>query len=913
MKIIKFILLLLLSQAATGQNTCIVNDTTLPCCNGLIHTGPDAGKAVNTERPAFKNLFDWRTDDYNTYHPLGGYTDGMGGPLQMPNPFKGTDSVLSSINYRNIPIPQRNPLILDYKPEHGWELLHRNLGYRPDETTTANTLENRPAPYIILYNKTTGLLRIFAALDEVGPQTVKVNLDISKPNGTNNYKTSALFGYYGNEAQTLDEKSNIKVHRTSNYPGQKAWFMADFTVAYDPCICNNEGRLIINFETVTNARVTMDGRLIATSASLNGSGTSPLLNGKDFLLSLNQGNGGVNGGMQTYHNIDALVAKYKTPVGLSALENKGIDLFGQILKEGLKSYNPLASRLLTNAATALTYKFITPGKIQEFTGNDSIAVGIDIASKASDFFVTALKPDIPPTPNYSFIEGELKLAGTVTTTTFNSNFEITLEQPGSKSSQYQSPTPNSDWKFYPAYNEALGLMAVLEKPTLRAYIPRYAYGASPQSWKIHQRHYELDKFEYFFNPAAGIDTSKTIILMALQGKFKSTNNTIGNFHRVLDADNSDTNLYSTDYFPPECLHGYVNEYAVWDEVVEAATNWHNKVVSVRNHYEFDAGYFVGSPVYIGAITQDIQYMADRIALYYPEVTVSHFFNDDDFNAVISLDQFLSVGYRYFADSILQKRMLDFDLKLKVLIDYKFKENSYGVSNETLNGLTFKTNTAITNPIANPPTNKLGRNIPRYVSINNSTVFYGDTLIEAYDTIFVDGQLINWPSTPIRLESREILVKEPSNVNGADVTLRSSLLPSRGCRSIKIGQVSPQMVKNFCSSTAYRAQEPKFKTEPIISEPQNNKSKKTLGFSLYPNPTSSVTNMVYTVESETLQDVEISVMDMLGRPMGIERLPQQKSGKYEAQIHLEEYPAGIYFVTLKIGNNTRTQKVVLIGK
>lgn len=911
MKIIKFILLLLLSQAATGQTTCIVNDTTLPCCNGLIHTGPDAGKAVNTERPSFKNLFDWRTDDYNTYHPLGGYTNGTGGPLLMPNPFKGTDSVLSSINYRNIPIPQRSPSILDYKPEDGWELLHRHLGYQPDETTTATTLENRVAPYFILYNKTTGLLRIFAALDEVGPQTVKVNLDINPPDGSLTYKTSALFGYYGNEAQTLDEKSNTKVHRSSSYPGQKAWFMADFTVAYDPCICNNDGRLIINFETITNASVTMDGRLIATSTPLNGSGTSPLLNGKDFLLSLNQENGGVNGGMQTYHNIDALTAKYKTSAGLSTLENKGIDLFGSIIKDGLKSYNPLANRLLTNAATALTYRFITPGKIQEFTGNDSIAVGIDLASKASDFFVTALKPDIPPIPNYGLIEGELKLTGTVTTTTFNSFFEILLEQPGSKSSQYQSPTPNSDWKFYPTYNEALGLMAVLEKPTLRAYVPRDAYGTSPQSWQIHQRHYELDKFEYFFNPAAGIDTNNTTILMALQGKFKSTNNTIGNFHRVLDANNSDSNLYSTDYFPPECLHGYVNEHAVWDEVLVAATTWHDKIVSVRNYYEFDAGYFVGSNVYINSIRNDIQYIADRIALYNPEVAVSNFFTDNDFDGVISLDQFLNLGYRYFADSILQKRMLDFDLKLKVLIDYKFKENSYGKSNETLTGLTFKTSTAITNPISTPPTNKLGREIPRYVSVNNSTVFYGDTLIEAYDTIFVDGQLINWPSTPVRFEAREILVKQPSNVNAADVTLRSSALPTRGCRSVKIGQVTPQMIKSFCSSSFYKAQEPKFKTDPNI-DVENNEGKvdNTLNFSVFPNPT----NGDITVNFNTLvdnQDIRIEIVDILGVKHYSYAESIKNANLHSLQCNINEFPAGLYFVTLTVGNRQHTKKLVVV--
>lgn len=907
---ILFVLGLITSTYLHAQTDCVGQDSTYPCCNGIIHTGPDVGKAINLERPPFRNQLDWRTDDYNVYQPLGGYDDGSGGPAILPNPFKTTGTALQHINYYNVSIPQRTPVFLDYHLEDGWELLHRNLGYKPDEVTYATALENRRGPYIVLYNKTTALFRVIAALDDASAQNVNTQIEIVKPAGSD-YAFSALFAKYDNQIQTLDEESRSFIASSSVYQGANSWFVSDFYMSYDPCVCNQESRIVINFQTVTTASVSMDGRLIATSVPLDGSGTSPMLNGKDYLMGVHQNGFNVNGGMLTYSNMDSLVAKLKTPPGQSDLEKKAIGYLGDLIRSGLGGYNPLIERGLTSVATAVAYKFVKPFQIQEITGDDSIKVGYDLASKASDFFVTALKRDNPPTPNVGFIEGELSLSGSVTTTNLNQNYEVILETPGSKSSQYRSPDTTKDWTYYPAYNEAMGLIAVLEKPTLRTYVPEYAYGASKQNWRVHHRHYELNTFKYTFNPAAEIDTNNTVILMALKGKFRSTKNNIGNFSRVLDADNSDSNIYSTDFYPPECLHGDLSEFAVEHDIRAAAGAWRDIVVFHRNRYIDDVGLFLGSSAYKDAITLDLQFMVDQISPYHPAIDVSDFFEDSDFDVVVNLDEFTNLGYRYYADSLMQKKMLDFDLKLQVLIQYQFKENKYGKVNTTLNNQTYNTLAEFKNPLSHPPTNKLGYNIPRYLSITGNTVFIHDT-IEAYDSIFVFDDNINWPSTPVVLRAPGIVVYDSALVDGADVTLQSSELPKRVCRDIRLGQVPPSQVKSFCLSSSYKADSAKFKNDPhqTIRDKDEEDRDLDVGFKLYPNPTNMKVNVAYRLNYDSPQHVSVRVLDMVGRELLQPVNEVHNNGVYVKNINVSDLKAGIYFVTLKIGDRQKTQRLVI---
>ena len=95
------------------------------------------------------------------YHPTanGGFTVN-GGPMTMVNPFITYDNYLQHINYHTFAIPDRIKENLDFYPENGWELLHKNNGLEPDEQTYLPVGDRRSGTYYILYNRYIYMIEI---------------------------------------------------------------------------------------------------------------------------------------------------------------------------------------------------------------------------------------------------------------------------------------------------------------------------------------------------------------------------------------------------------------------------------------------------------------------------------------------------------------------------------------------------------------------------------------------------------------------------------------------------------------------------------------------------------------------------------------------------------------------------------
>ncbi len=112
----------------------------------------------------------------------------------------------------------------------------------------------------------------------------------------------------------LDQKTFVtKISQGSDATIGGQFFTSDFRVSYDPCICNYESILNVDFKVKNTGSIVLSGRLIGTTVPLDGSGNSPLLNGRDFLNAVYMDGWAVNGGMLTYSNIDKLVNLYKKP------------------------------------------------------------------------------------------------------------------------------------------------------------------------------------------------------------------------------------------------------------------------------------------------------------------------------------------------------------------------------------------------------------------------------------------------------------------------------------------------------------------------------------------------------------------------------------------------------------------------
>ena len=566
---------------------CPTNDATSPCCNGVISTDPRNGGTKNIERPSIIHKFNWMTpNDWNAYYP--NLFNVSGNTYQVPNPFLVCeDEYLKHINlYNNCVLPKPVEK-LDFHPEDGWELLHRQNGLDLDEVTKLPVSSTtRSFPYYILYNKYRGQLRLVGASEKTGNDAQKIVVSMGFPKRLDNVYTnvSALMSGNTNNAQTLDKPSqNKRISMVSDYPKFPGSFVTDFNVGYDPCACGRTpDNIEFTFSSLQSADIQMGGRLIGTNVPLNGSGTSPLLNRKDFLLQVNTDGFNVNGGATTYKNIDGLVEKYKEVQSSTfeklALEGvklgakAGISYLSGGLSTGLRSlycnygYADLSGILQKVGladANGDPKGFLKDGKLSAGT----LAAG-------ADFFAGLLFDKPQAIPNVTFLEAELALKGNMTTSAPFGTSTINLAHPGSKSAQ-----ANLDFKNYPFYNEALGVVSFLKQPKVNFIYDRMRetddYAGTFQSEDFYIKLSE--DFEYYFNPTLDIDLDKTKVVAAFVMDVDKTGvddfsnepfkyaNKLGAFNRVIDSKEANTVQYITDFYPLECFKDLTASFMTGDE------------------------------------------------------------------------------------------------------------------------------------------------------------------------------------------------------------------------------------------------------------------------------------------------------------------------------------------------------------
>jgi hypothetical protein len=388
------------------QADCLSDEPNSPSCNGIISTDPSL--PINQSRPEMKNYFNWMNSAFSVYHPSGAYWGGTNIPFQVTNPYYTADAYLANLNYYNFLFADRVPSNLDFRPEDGWELIHKGNGYDVDETTLLATADNRVGPYFILYNKYTGTLRTFAAFSNIGVNDVMLTIMQYKKTAGLSY--SGLFNKYENVIAPLDQPTNVsQIIQGSPATISGQFFSSDFKMNYDPCVCNYNSSIYIDFKVKNEGSIRLDGRLVGTNVPLDGSGNSPLLNGREFLTAVNSQNFSVKGGMLTYNNIDKLVAKYKT----------SNDLFTELLLASVKSILGGVAKpfedILDKPATNLLTKSFGGSTILGTKLKDTLKVSLGGIGAATGYLGSLLGSG-RKVPNISFIEAEMALSGTVTYT-----------------------------------------------------------------------------------------------------------------------------------------------------------------------------------------------------------------------------------------------------------------------------------------------------------------------------------------------------------------------------------------------------------------------------------------------------------------------------------------------------------------
>ncbi len=228
-----------------------------------ISTDPD--NPVNPENDEFDEIdyfFDWRNPDNGDYYNVENFfwTDKIRSPYNMP-PMWVTHPFIELSDYNDS----------DYQPADGWELVKHNLGTKMDGTIRSDKLK---APYMVLYNKNSSILRIFIAdRPEANWQNALITISYLPPEGMNTvfydgqrYFCSALLSCNSVVAQPLNEFTEIsKIEIPTKYLNDHQLFMwVDIPVTYDPCVCLFHSNLLIDFLMLNKSQINLSGSLLTT-------------------------------------------------------------------------------------------------------------------------------------------------------------------------------------------------------------------------------------------------------------------------------------------------------------------------------------------------------------------------------------------------------------------------------------------------------------------------------------------------------------------------------------------------------------------------------------------------------------------------------------------------------------------------
>lgn len=491
-----------------------------------ISTDPRPGKAYNNERGAeFANTFNWMDPVYSPTHFAGGPLQGI---TYFNSPFYNNNYFLNFLAH------QENS---DFYPEDGWELVHWGFGKKLDGS---NDSYDRELLYLMLYNRHSGMIHVFGATYLVGYNVYGIELRITPdaPGGRLNYKPNGLFGYFQPvSAQVLDEPTTVtSVRANSKHSNQyKKLVHAAFPLAYDPCVCHNLSGLQVWFHAVDMSEITLSGRLLGTSTSVEDypNGSSPDFH-PDWLNAVTEDETNVVAGMQVYRHAGDLYDELRTEMNAKGK----LDIVAAL--DVLKAALDLGAEIPP----------LKPLKIA--------AKGVNFAQSVVKF-KKSLDPPKPSLSLPALIRGEMVLSGTIVDGDDQKVSEIAV--PGSKNS-WDLPEANYPAEpYYPLYNEELGVFALIETPVVERYVSTettygpvcldYGQQGEPPLMEITQENASYrfaESLKYAINPAARIDLGNSDISVALMIK------------RPFPADENSSSHYSSSQIQLGNLEEGVGDY-----------------------------------------------------------------------------------------------------------------------------------------------------------------------------------------------------------------------------------------------------------------------------------------------------------------------------------------------------------------
>ncbi|MFK7969012.1 MAG: T9SS type A sorting domain-containing protein [Bacteroidia bacterium] len=541
MKNLLLLSIFMLSLASYGLAQCDPNG---------ISTDPD--NPVNPDQPEKTNtFFDWQAKDYDMYQTI----NGDGKATSIPAPFNQIDNINVDPIYG-----------ADFRPEDGWELLAQNLGYE-DDGSIRTDLTN---PYVILYNKYTGKLRVFLAVGDKDQdyQAAELLLMLADEGG----KNRAVMGHADalmEPVQTFDPGNQMAAVQMFINEDNK-WLTAEYQMAYDPCVCNEGNKKVfIQANLIDSARITLNGSINGTITPIevkNKKVTSSGVTLKGASAFFKKTGSKINSVGKVYKDTKAFWKSIKSIADSSGTRP-------QSEKDQMKAaLDAITGRLEKEQPTKVDPRYTSSsssGNSGSAGGNGTAGKIISLGLKAVPFIGDALGVlnsligggSAPSAGPQKVVFGPLATESKLTASGYIASSRtfktITFDMPGSSNLE-----PDGQ---YPYYNEALGIMNVIQRPqiTHRIYndlvLPP---GVDDDNLsgvnfievdRVHQLELSEDLL-YAINPALGIDEEESDMLAALFVEVE-----YGPVVETKGAIKVGDRLYRTPFLPLSCLNGYIME------------------------------------------------------------------------------------------------------------------------------------------------------------------------------------------------------------------------------------------------------------------------------------------------------------------------------------------------------------------
>jgi hypothetical protein len=849
----------------------------------------------------------------------------------------------------------------DFRWQDGWELLWLNLGLTPDLVHTdvsvpgsAFQTPTPPAPeqmpYFVLYNRYKGTMRIFAnaffnRTTFGNPQKVMPTLFFSDKDELN-----GMLRHAATYDQALDQKTQISnvsgpSFQTTN-PGQ--WLMADFQIGFDPCICNRNNALLkFRFNQITSMDITMVSRSISLTKKFDDNNylDSSFMNLND----VDNKTQTYKPGTRIYGEMKGLLDGYKSSLAqyekdlanYNSLDNLLKRAAIDILKDGITSTGSMvgagvAGSFFTNSPmknfilkNKLKVGLFSGGLIDLDTNNanafaNSVTDGTkSILGQGFDFLNTLIdvpsNPIKPSPPTATFTEtsykGTIDYKNPVATDGLIVPGAIPLGYPDASG----NPTnPGVNRINYPAYNEVLGLFALLETPKIEVSakninnsvsfnkrdIQTYSFNVTGQKTNYQIRLKE--PLKYRFNHVVDLNFNKTKLYYSFRIKFKNKKPTLSgidasiygssalrNTQMIANQTVLEINVNNVESFGT----GNDNRFVIITTPFTEVKNILNEPFSINNILDI-----------LMTLVVDLNREKD------PNKFASNLnLTLNDYSSIESIDLKLMADMYFLSPGSKGQ-----ELNTLQTFTYNIYQNS-GSDNQTPE----ETDNTIGNVTFLNVKKSLLKHQPGNVVFDNIQISpatiasYTHHWVNATEMhIYVENAILKnnitvAPGYTVYIHILGSALSNPESTWQPELVL-DNMKSEDLYNNPLIYEATDDELKDFCKieNNKYQANTSLSKTsnEPI-AKPSKVIEKPAIQFNIYPNPANDIATVTYQLNGALAES--ISIYNLAGSL--VQKITLTESNNNQIMLNTQDLAAGVYLVTLSASNGYSETKKLIIAK